>query len=145
MTRREKAVELFRNRFNCSQAVFAAYRDEGELGEQAALRLATAFGAGLASTGTGLCGAAAGALLALSMKHGMGSVESLEAKGKTYALGRSFLAEFEAKNGSCICERILGLNLGVPGNLERAREMKLFETRCVDAVKSAADILEKLL
>jgi hypothetical protein len=49
------------------------------------------------------------------------------------------------KNGSCICERILGLNLGVPGNLEKAREMKLFETRCVDAVKSAADILEKLL
>jgi len=48
MQRKEKAVELFRQQFNCSQAVFTAYRKVSVLDEESALKLSTVLGAGVA-------------------------------------------------------------------------------------------------
>ena len=145
MDRKDKAVSLFNQKFNCCQAVFAAYRPAEALDEQGALKLATVFGGGVLGAGDGLCGTVNGALMAISMRHGRGDVESVEARAKTYELGRRFMAEFKARLGSCICETILGLNIGTPENHAKAVEMKLFETVCVDAVKAASDILEGIL
>jgi C_GCAxxG_C_C family probable redox protein len=145
MTRTEQAVEIFKKQFNCSQAVFTAFRQADKLDEETALKLATVFGAGVAGTGSDLCGAVTGALMALSMKHGRGDLPSVDAKARTYELGRRFMAEFERGNGSCVCERILGINIGTPQGLEKARAGRLFETRCLDAVRSAAQILEEIL
>jgi C_GCAxxG_C_C family probable redox protein len=145
MQRKEKALQLFSNRCNCSQAVFAAFRVAEVLDEVSALRLATVFGGGVGSTGGGMCGAVSGALLALSMRYGMGGIEELENKKRTYEFGRQFMAEFEKRMGSCRCESILGLCIGEPENLQKARELKLFETVCVEAVGTAADILEEML
>ena len=145
MTRKEKAVDLFRKQLNCSQAVFAAYRQPDKLDEPTALKLATVFGAGMAGTGEGLCGAVTGALMAISLKHGRADVQSAEAKARTYELGRLFVDRFKEKIGACRCEEIIGFNIGTPENLAKARQMKLFETRCLEAVKAAADVLEELL
>jgi len=145
MRRKEKALELFSNRCNCSQAVFAAFRRAEVLDEAGALRLATMFGGGVAGSGSGMCGAVTGALMTISMRFGMGDIEELGNKTKTYELGRQFMAEFEKRMGSYRCESILGLNIGQPENLQKARELKLFETVCVDAVGMACDILEELL
>ncbi len=71
MQRKEKAVELFRQQFNCSQAVFTAYRKVSVLDEESALKLSTVPGAGVACTGSELCGAVSGALLAISMHYGV--------------------------------------------------------------------------
>lgn len=145
MLRKEKTLQLFGNRCNCSQAVFAAFRRAEVLDEASALRLATMFGGGVAGSGGGMCGAVTGALLALSMRYGMGGIEELANKTKSYELGRQFMAEFEKRMGSCRCESILGLCIGEPENLQKARELKLFQTVCVDAVSTAADILEEML
>jgi len=145
MTRQEKAIDIFRQQFNCSQAVFAAYRDANRMDEETALKLATVFGAGVGCTGSGMCGAASGALMAISLRHGRGDLASVANRGNTYAMGRRFLEEFGNRMGSTTCETILGLNIGTPDNLARARDMKLFETRCVDAVRAASEILEELL
>ncbi len=145
MTRKDKAIQIYKQKFTCAQAVFTAYRQEDKLDEETALKLTTVFGAGVAGTGQNLCGAASGALLAISMKYGRGTEEDLEAKAKSYELAKKFMDEFQKINGSCICEKILGINIGTPENLRKARGMKLFETKCLDAVKSAADILDRLL
>jgi len=145
MQRKEKAVELFRQQFNCSQAVFTAYRKVDDLDEESALKLSTVLGAGVACTGSEMCGAASGALLAISMHFGKGDIESNDDKVKTYKLARSFMSDFELIMGSCTCETILGMNISIPENLEKAKEMKLFETRCLDAVKAASNLLEKIL
>lgn len=138
-------MELYKQGFNCAQSVFTAYRQEDELSEEAALRLATMFGAGVACTGSYLCGAVTGALMAISMKHGRGNLEDIDAKARTYDLGKQFMAEFQDKVGSCVCEEILGINIGTPEKLQEAREQKLFETTCFNAVKTAADILDQML
>lgn len=145
MERKERAEELFRQHFNCSQAVFTAYRNAEILDEESALKISTVFGAGVACTGNELCGAVNGALLAISMRYGRGDIQSIEAKAKTYELGRRFIADFKSRMGSCNCESILGLNIGTPENMKKAKDMKLFETRCLDAVMTAADILEGIL
>jgi C_GCAxxG_C_C family probable redox protein len=145
MERSERAVALFRQQFNCSQAVFTAFRREEEMTETVALKLGTIYGAGVAGSGSGTCGAVSGALMAISMRHGRGDVEGVEAKTKTYELGRRFQTEFGSRMGSCRCEGILGINIGTPENLAKAREMKLFETRCLEAVEVAAGILEEML
>ncbi len=145
MQRKERAVKLFSQKFNCSQAVFTAYRQADELDEETALKIATVFGAGVACTGGELCGAVSGALMAISLRYGRGTRENTEAKVKTYELGNRFTIEFKSRMGSCSCAGVLGLDIGVPGNLEKAGEMKLFETVCLDAVKTASDLLEEIL
>jgi C_GCAxxG_C_C family probable redox protein len=142
--RRAKVIELFRQRFNCCQAVFTAYR-QPELDEPTALKLATVFGAGGCGTGRGTCGAVAGALLAISMKHGRAETEDEAAKRRTYELGRRFRAEFEARNGSCFCRDLIGVDLGLPEGYDRAVKERLFETKCLSYVRSAAELLEDLV
>jgi len=143
--RKDKAIELYKHGFNCAQSIFTAYRQESELSEEASLRLATILGAGVACTGAGFCGAVSGALMALSMKNGRGTVKDVDAKQRTYELGKQFMVKYKEKVGSCICEQILGMNIGTPEKLKEARDLKLFETRCFDAVKTAADILDTML
>jgi C_GCAxxG_C_C family probable redox protein len=141
LTRTEHALALFDHHFNCSQAIFTAFRQGDRLDEETALKLATVFGAGVACTG-GTCGAVSGGLMAISMKHGRGDLESVAAKTKTYDLGRHFMEEFARRNGSCICAELLGMNIGVPENMAKAQALRLFETKCPALVTSAAQILE---
>ena len=144
MDRMAKALEIYTQRFNCSQSLFVAFRDTDLIDERTALKLATVFGAGVACTG-GTCGAVSGALMAISMKHGRWEVESVDAKIKTYQLGRQFMDEFRKRNGSCVCEQLLGMNIGVPENMAKAQATGIFETTCYDLVRSAAEILDRIL
>lgn len=145
MSRKDEAVRLFSERFNCSQAIFTAYREPNTLDERTALKLATVLGAGVAGTGRELCGAVSGGLLAISLKHGRGDLASFDAKSNTYELGRELMEQFEARHGTCICEKLLGVNVGTPAGHQQAQQARFFETRCLEYVKSCADLLEKLL
>lgn len=144
MSRIDRALDIYRQRFNCSQAIFTAFRQADLLDEPAALKLACVFGAGVACTG-GTCGAVSGALMAISMRHGRGDVESVDAKTKTYALGRQFMDAFKQQHGSCVCEELLGMNIGIPEDMAKAQQQHLFETKCYALVKSAAEILDTML
>jgi C_GCAxxG_C_C family probable redox protein len=144
MTRAEKAVDIYKQTFNCSQAVFTAFRQAEQLDEVTALKLSTVFGAGMARTGN-TCGAVCGALMAISMKHGRGDVSAVPAKEKTYQLGQRFMDEFARKNGSCVCAELLGMNISDPANMAKAAEMKLFQTKCLELVRSAGEILESVI
>lgn len=143
MTRTEKAVELFQQKFNCSQAVLTAFRQADVMDETTALKLGTVFGGGVACTGA-TCGAVSGALMAISMKHGRGDLLSVDAKTKTYELGKKLMDEFARQNGSCSCAELLGMNIGIAENMAKAQELKLFETKCLALVRSAAEILERM-
>jgi C_GCAxxG_C_C family probable redox protein len=144
MNRKENAVNYFKQSFNCSQSVFTAYRQTDKMDEKTALKLSTIYGAGVASTGKELCGAVTGALMAISMKFGREDVAGIESKMRTYELGRQFMEKFSKNQGSCICDRILGINIGTPENMKKATEMNLFATKCLGAVKTASDILEEM-
>jgi C_GCAxxG_C_C family probable redox protein len=144
MTRTEKAGGIFKQGFNCSQAVFTAFKPEDFIDDASALKLATVFGAGVACGGNGACGAVTGALMAISAKHGRGDVESIQARAKTYELGQQFMKIFEKEHGSIMCEKLLGINIGTPENMKKANDEGLIKNICYPLVLSAGNILEKM-
>jgi len=143
--RYNKAIKIYKKAFNCSQSIFAAYRQEDKLDEASALKLATIFGAGVACTGKDLCGAVTGGLMAISMKYGKADEKDNESKTRTYELGKKFMDDFARINGSCICMEIIGINIGTKENLEKANKTGLFATKCLDAVKSSAKLLDEII
>ena len=49
------------------------------------------------------------------------------------------------KNGSVNCTELLGYNLGNPEEYAQARERKFFVTKCPALVRSAVEILERIV
>ena len=142
--RKEKVIDLYKQSFNCCQVIFAAYRPPDKIDEETALKLASMFGGGIACTGKGPCGAMMGGLMAISMGHGYANASPVK-QATVHEVGRAFMADFAARVGSSVCEGILGLNINTRENFKKALDQELFETKCFNAVKVAADLLEKIL
>ncbi len=143
MTHKEKAQDLFVQKFHCSQAVLAAFAEELGLTEIQALKLGACFGSGMCKGE--VCGACAGALMVLGIKYGQSEAEDLESRWKTNAVTAEFLERFQAENGSYICKELLKCDLGTVDGVAYAREHNLFTEFCPDMVTSAVRILEELI
>lgn len=139
-----EAVELFEQGFTCGQAVLAAFAGSHGLGREAALRVACAFGGGIARTG-GTCGAVSGALMAIGLAHGRTRLEDDAARERTYDLARALLDGFRGEHGSDVCRELLGVDLGTPEGRAAARDRGLFRARCPAYVRSAARLAAALV
>src|SRR5512141_3659 len=107
------AAALFEQGFSCGQAVLAGHAARFGLEREAALRLACAFGGGVARTGS-TCGAVNGALLAIGLAHGRTRIEDVAARDRTYEHSRAFHATFRKEHGSEVCRELLGVDIGTP-------------------------------
>ena len=67
--RSEKAVELFKSGYNCSQAVFAAYADLFGFDEDTALKVSAGLGGGVGRSRE-VCGTVSAAAMLIGMKYG---------------------------------------------------------------------------
>jgi C_GCAxxG_C_C family probable redox protein len=145
MTKSEKAVDYFRNKFNCSQSVFTVFSAESGLNEDDSLRISCAFGGGMGRQQQ-TCGAVTGALMALGMKYGKALNDPEERKQLTYAKTRELFEEFIKIHGSTNCRDLLeGLNMTDPEEHKKIMEKNLFEINCEQYVASAVRIAEVLL
>lgn len=105
----ENAKALFKQGFNCSQAVFAACADlYGIEDESLALRLAASFGGGIGRMRQ-TCGAACGMFLLAGLENGSATPHDAEGKKQNYALVQDLAAQFKSENGSLICAELLGI------------------------------------
>lgn len=143
MTKKEKALSLFSNNFNCSQAVFTAFAPDFGIDEKLALMLATSFGGG-ARNGE-ICGAVSGALLVIGLKYGHWDSTDNEQKSRAYEISVDFTKRFKEANSSIVCRDLLGYDLTVPEDKALIKEKNLFRTVCPEMVESAVEILEKVL
>lgn len=140
----ESSVNLFRNGFVCSQAVLASYAEDLGLNQELALKLAAPFGGGIARQGE-ICGAVNGAIMALGLKYGLSQADDRDGRDNCYRVIRAFIKNFEARHGSILCRKLLGLDIGNPEEYALIREKNLFATLCPEFVKSASGILGELL
>ena len=107
--RAQRAVELFKQGFNCSQAVFASCADiYGLEDEQLALRLSASFGGGTGRMRM-TCGAANGMFLLAGLQNGSATPHDNDGKMENYAFVQQLAGDFKAKYGSLICAELLGL------------------------------------
>ena len=144
MDKADRAVSSFKEGFNCSQSVLSNYSKLFGLNHEVSLRIAQAFGGGMARMGQ-TCGAVTGAFMVIGLKHGKVKAEDEEAKEKTYGIVREFVKRFKSLHGSIMCRDLLGYDLDIPEEREEAEEKQICETRCPEFVKSAVEILGKLL
>lgn len=142
MNRVDAAGQLFTDRYSCSQAVFAAFAPEYGIERTESLRISSALGGGVRSGGT--CGAVLGALLVLGIA-GCDEACSPESRHEVIATVDVFNARFEQAVGALDCPGILGCDIRVPHEREAMLEQGLRESRCLDAVRTAARILDELL
>jgi C_GCAxxG_C_C family probable redox protein len=144
LTKSDEALASFRNGFTCSSAVFSAFSDELGLDGDTAKKIACGFGAGISRTGN-ICGAVSGATMVIGLKYGKTRQGDDAATEKTRALVREFMQEFLERHGSVCCTELLGYDLSIPDQYEKARDSRLFVTKCPQLVGDAAAILEKIL
>lgn len=107
--RAQRAVELFKQGYNCSQSVFAACADlYGITDEQMALRLSASFGGGIGRMRM-VCGAASGMFLLAGLHNGSATPHDNDGKMVNYAFVQNLAGQFKDKYGSLICAELLGL------------------------------------
>lgn len=143
MNKTDKALELFSNNFNCSQAVLTAFATDFGLDEKLALMIGTSFGGG-ARNGE-MCGAVSGALMVLGLKYGHFDASDSEQKSRAYAIAAEYTKRFKEANGSIVCRDLLGYDLSKPEEMACIKEKGLFGDVCPKAIKSAVEILEGVL
>ena len=145
MNRPDKAEELFRKGYNCSQSVFAAFADELGMSVEEAAKIASPFGAGFGKLRE-VCGAVSGMTLAAGYLKGYGDPADYESKKELYRLIQKMCAEFKEREGTIICRDLLGLREGEDLAEPSVRTEEYYKSRpCIGACRAAAEIAEKHL
>lgn len=132
MTKVEEALNLFKEGFSCSQAIFAAYAKDLGMDYEMALKVSQAFGGGMGGM-RGECGAVTGAYMVISLVHGRTKAEDSQARLKTFNLVKEFASRFKEVHGTTVCRNLLEGKSGTHYDM------------CSDYVKDACLLLDELL
>jgi C_GCAxxG_C_C family probable redox protein len=144
MKKQEHALKYFRNKFNCSQAVFTVFGKDYGLSEDDCLKVSCAFGGGMGRQQL-TCGAVTGALMAIGLKYGKAFNDPEDKKQETYSKTREFFNRFTELNGSVNCRVLLeGLDMNNPNDHKIIMERKLFDLKCEKYVADAVKMVEKI-
>ncbi|MDO4811792.1 MAG: C-GCAxxG-C-C family protein [Eubacteriales bacterium] len=145
MTRKEKATDLFRQGYNCAQAVVLAFGDLIEVDEATLSRMSCSFGGGMGRLRE-VCGAVSGMSMAAGLLCGYDGPETGEVKADHYARIQTLAKAFEEQNGAIVCRELLQLRQKRDEPTPEKRTAQYYKGRpCVELVGSAAEILEQYL
>ena len=142
----QKAVELFKSGYNCSQSVVVAFADIYGFTDEQALRMSASFGGGIGRMRE-TCGAACGMFLLAGLENGATEASDREGKAANYALVQQLAEEFKKRNGALNCAELLGLKKNEPiTNLPEERNTQYYVKRpCAKMVEEAARIWAEYL
>lgn len=144
-TKAEKARAYFEQGFNCAQSVVAAFAQEMQMDEQAALRLSSGFGGGMAGMRE-TCGAVSGMFLVMSAMEGYDSPKDPAAKQQHYKRLRDMAAKMEESYGTLNCGQLLKQNAIQPKADPSDRNAEYYAKRpCARYVETCAGLLEEAL
>lgn len=121
-----------------------AFREESDLPEETALKIACGLGAGMGRKEE-VCGAVTGGILVLGMRHGRGSKDDRSAMELTYTKARELMDEFSKKHGTFICRKLLhGCELTTEEGQRHFKENDFLKKICTPCVQSVVEILESI-
>ena len=137
----EKAVALFKEGYNCSQSVVAAFADQYGFTREQALRMSASFGGGIGRMRE-TCGAACGLFMLAGLETGAIEGADRDGKARNYAVVQELAEEFKRRNGALKCADLLGLSKKEPVvSTPEARTSQYYAKRpCVKMVEEAARI-----
>ncbi|MEG1646535.1 MAG: C-GCAxxG-C-C family protein [Clostridia bacterium] len=145
MNRRDIATDLFKQGYNCCQAVICAFDDVLKLDKEFLIKLSSAFGGGFART-RNLCGAisAIGMVVGLVLEQ---ETDPEKIKTTAYEVTQQLLNKFKEKNCYLNCGELLKNVKNITSNyVPDARTEEYYKKRpCVKFVGDSAEILEQFL
>lgn len=140
-----RAVELFKHGYNCSQSVFAAFCEECGMDFETALKISSSFGGGMGRLRE-VCGAVSGMFMVAGMKYGYIDPEDRVSKAEHYKRIQQLAEQFKDKNGSLICRELLALSTQSESYIPEARTDEYYKKRpCAELVGDAAEIMYKFI
>ncbi len=139
MSKKETAMALFKQGYNCSQSVAMAFADEIGMTFDQVRRLTCGFGGGMGRMRE-VCGAVSGMTFVISAVYD-------EDKGKIYQRVQALAEKFREENGSIVCRELLGLSIkGADSPIPEKRTESYYKKRpCSELVGMAAELLENYL
>lgn len=145
MNRQEKAADLFKEGYNCAQAVLAAFDDVLEIDQEVLLNLAIPFGAGFGRT-RNLCGTVSAFGLVLGLYRNKNKMDPKD-KTSVYKQIQELDKEFKEINGSdCCFELLKNIKSVTAGYVPQERDAAYYAERpCLKFVIDSVGILEKAL
>ena len=145
MTRKEKAMQGFRDGYNCAQSIVLAFEDMLTIDLDTALKIASPFGGGMGRLRE-VCGSVSGMFMVLGFVKGYNEPGNYEGKKELYEHVQELARRFEEENGSIVCRDLLGLNVKKEDAAPEKRTEEYYKKRpCVELVGCAAEILEQYL
>lgn len=142
-TRALKAMELFKEGYNCAQAVVLAYEDYFEESPETLALLVSSFGGGMGRLRE-VCGAVSGMFFVAGKLYGYADPKAGKEKMDHYARIQELAASFREGNGSIVCRELLGLQEKVSAPAPEERTTEYYKKRpCVELVGDAAEILDR--
>lgn len=137
----EKAMEYFKQGYNCTQSVVAAFCDKLSIDFEIAIKLSSSFGGGMGRLRE-VCGAVSGMFIIAGLLYGYDNPVDKIGKTAHYKLIQDLATEFKKANGSIICRELLGLK-GADNYMPEIRTEEYYSKRpCKQLVGIAAQILE---
>ena len=144
-SRKETAIALFEEGYNCCQSVVLAYADLLAPDRQDLARLASSFGGGVGRLRE-ICGAVSGMAEVLGLLYGYSGPETGAVKTEHYSLIQNAAKSFEERNGSLVCRELLSLAKKHDDPVPEPRTPAYYHNRACSAfVGDAAEILDHLI
>lgn len=141
----KRAMALFREGYNCSQAVVLAFEEEfTSRGIDSVIlrRMSSSFGGGMGRLRE-VCGSVSGMFLTAGLLYGYEDSKDYKGKAEHYERIQALAAEFRKIHGSIVCRELLGLADGPDSpNPEQRTEAYYKKRPCVEIVGTSAAILE---
>lgn len=127
---KELAMDYYKRRFNCAQAVLAACGMYTGLDEKTALAIAAGFGGGMRSGET--CGSVSGAIMALGATFPSYDGQNKEAKDKIARLAKECVSACKDKYGCVRCAELKKNGVSCPeliGTMAETAERLILENK----------------
>ena len=138
----EKAKELFKSGFNCSQSVLGVLCEESGLDFNTAMKLSSSFGGGMGRMRE-VCGAVSAMFMASGLAFSSGD-NSPESKAEQYKIVQELAKRFKDKNGSIICRELLNGIENSTSYTPSTRDENYYKKRpCLKLVCDSVEIFEE--
>lgn len=141
MNRVEKAEELFKSGYNCSQSVIGAFCDDLGLDFNTTMKLSEGFGGGIGRMRL-TCGAVSGMVMVAGMMLSRGEKEG-DTRMEVYGKVQELAEKFKEMNGSIVCAELLGENTNTNPKPDARTDAYYKKRPCVELVKDAVKIVEE--
>ena len=135
----EKAKELFKSGYNCSQSVLGVFCEELGMDFDTAMKISAPFGGGMGRMRE-VCGTVSGMFMVAGLMFGS---RDASAKAEIYKKVQDLAAKFKEQNGSIICRELLAGVENSTSPIPSERTESYYKKRpCVELVGDAVEIFE---